>query len=208
MKTEITVTPYASALGAEIGGVDLAQPLEDEAFALIHGAFLEHHLIFFRDQTLTPQQQLAFAWRLGPPDDYPFADGLPECPQVVRVTKEAHETRNFGGEWHSDTTYLEAPPLATVLYAREIPSASGDTLYANMYLAYEQLSDGMKALIGGLTAINTAGLLNRTFGTIPPKNLDEQTATSAEHPVVRTHPGNGAQGALHQRGAIPATSRT
>ena len=157
MAWRVEVVPQSPALGAEIRGVDLSQPLDDETFEAIHRAFLDHQVIFLRDQNLTPPQQLDFASRFGTPNDYPMAEGLPECPKITAIIKEPDETINFGGEcWHSDTTYLEEPPLATIVFAMEIPAIGGDTLFANMYLAYEGVSEGMKALLDGLTAINTS----------------------------------------------------
>ncbi|MCI3952799.1 MAG: taurine dioxygenase, partial [Burkholderiales bacterium] len=103
----IAVRPIAGALGAEIDGVDIAQPLDDAVIAEIRRAFLEHLVIFFRSQKLTPPQQLAFARRFGEPMEYPQLKGLPECPLVTPVVKLEHERVNFGGIWHSDTSYLE-----------------------------------------------------------------------------------------------------
>ena len=113
----IEVRPIAGALGAEIEGVNVAQPLEGEVIAEIRQAFLDHLVIFLRNQKLTPQEQLAFAQQFGQPMEYPQLRGLPECPLITPVIKLAHERVNFGGIWHSDTTYLERPPMASMLYA-------------------------------------------------------------------------------------------
>ena len=136
----------SGALGAEIFGVDLAEPARrrDRARAP-RSALLEHIVIFFRDQELSPPQLLALAERFGEPAEYPLIKGLPECPLVLPIIKEPQERANFGGIWHSDTAYLERPALGTLLYALETPPAGGDTLFANMYLAYETLSDGHAA---------------------------------------------------------------
>ncbi len=160
MTSRIEVVRQSNALGAEIRGVDLSQPLDDATFAQVNRAFLDHQVIFFRGQTITPHQELAFATRFGAAHDYPFAEGLPECPKVMPVVKERHEAINFGNQWHSDTSYLSEPPIATVLYCKEMPALGGDTLFSNMYLAYDALSDGLKALLGRLTAVNTASLLS------------------------------------------------
>jgi taurine dioxygenase len=194
-KSRLDVRPLASALGAEVFGVDLAEPLDDDTIEALRAALLEHVVIFFRDQDLTPQQLLALAERFGEVGEYPFVKGLPECPLVLPVIKEPHERSNFGGIWHSDTAYLERPALGTLLYALETPPVGGDTMFANMYLAFEVLSDGMQRLLSGLRAINVAGKpitlktregMHRRRGTTA-----DVEATSAVHPVVRTHPETG-----------------
>jgi taurine dioxygenase len=121
----IEARPIAGALGAEIHGADLAQPLSDEVISEIRQALLDHLVIFFRGQKLTPQQQVAFARRFGEPMEYPQLKGLPECPLITPVVKLEHERVNFGGIWHSDTTYLERPPMASMLYALQTPPYGG-----------------------------------------------------------------------------------
>src|SRR5262249_57808544 len=101
---------------------------------------------------VTPAQFLAFARRFGEPIEYPFVKGLDEFPEIIPVLKLEHERVNFGGIWHSDTAYLDVPPMASMLVAREVPEAGGDTLFANMYLAYEWLSAGMKRVPGRVVA--------------------------------------------------------
>jgi len=195
----IEVTPLAGALGAEVSGVDLSQDPGNETFDEIHRAFLEHLALFFRDQALTPQQQVAFAARFGPIGIYPFAAGLPDAPEVVEIVKTEDETVNFGSGWHTDTAYLEKPSLGSVLYAKEVPAAGGDTLFANSYLAYETLSDGMRAMLDGLTAVHSAALkstggraarMRRQTG-MAGRNIEQADALEGAHPLVRTHPGTG-----------------
>ncbi len=190
----IEVHPVAGALGAEVRGVDLGA-LDDATFEEIHSAFLDHLVLFFRDQKLTPEQQIAFARRFGPIGYYPFVEGLKEHPEIVEVLKEPHETVNFGGIWHSDTSYLARPPLGSVLYAKEIPPVGGDTLFANMYMAYEALSDGMKRLLEGLRAVNsarkgTAATTRETRVRERPKD-SSNVQTESVHPAIRTHPETG-----------------
>ncbi len=132
----------AGALGAEITGIDLENPVGDEVIADIRRALLDHQVIFFHDQKLTPQQHLAFGRRFGELNVHDFVDGMADYPEIIEVRKEADETKNFGGSWHSDVSYLEAPALGSILYAREVPDFGGDTLFASMYLAYETLSAG------------------------------------------------------------------
>ena len=113
----IEVKPIAGALGAEIHGVNLAS-IDDEIFAEIHSAFLDHLVIFFRDQDITPNQQVAFSARFAPIGYYPFLKGLPDHPEVIEVRKEPEDKLNFGGVWHTDTAYLATPPMGSVLYAK------------------------------------------------------------------------------------------
>ena len=152
----IEVCPIDGALGAEINGVDISQPLEGEVISEIRQAFLDYLVIFFRDQELTPQEQLDFARQFGEPMEYPQLKGLPECPLVTAVIKLEHERVNFGGVWHSDTTYLEYPPMASLLYAVEIPPTGGDTLFANQYKAYETLSEDLKTKLTDLVGVNNS----------------------------------------------------
>ena len=191
----IQVRRLAGALGAEVSGVDLRGPLADEQAAELRRAWLEHLVIFFRDQPLTPAQYMAFAQRFGEPVEYPMVKGIEGFPRIIEVKKLEHERVNFGGIWHSDTTYLERPPMASMLLAREIPPWGGDTLFANMYLAYETLSDGMKRVLDGLKAVNSSTKADAS------KTREDRIKTDgregarsdfvAEHPVVRTHPETG-----------------
>ncbi len=185
----------SGAIGAEIHGVDLTRELSDETIIGIRRAWLEHAVIFFRDQQLTPAQFMGFAQRFGLPVEYPFLKGLPGFPHITPVVKLEHETINFGGIWHSDTTYLDEPPMGTMLLAREVPLARGDTLFANQYLAYETLSSGMRKLLDDLVAINSSAKADVT------KSREDRMKTEgreharreyvAEHPVVRMHPETG-----------------
>ena len=195
----IEVKPVAGSLGAEVFGADLAGELSNQAFDEIHQAFLDHQVLFIRDQKLTPQQQVAFGRRFGKPNIYPFVPGLDEAPEIFEILKAEGDEKNFGGAWHSDTTYLAQPPLATMLYAREVPPVGGDTLYANTYQAYEALSDGLKQTLAGLIGINSAALaasggranLFKSHSSMTADKMDEAEAMVAEHPVVRTHPQTG-----------------
>ena len=147
------VRPIAGALGAEIVGVDLSKNF---SAAEVRAAFLAHQVIFFRDQTLDPARFLAFARAMGTPVEYPFVRGLEGFPEVIEVKKLEHERHNFGGIWHSDTAYLETPPLGSMLIAREVPRFGGDTEFASQYLAYQALSEGMKKVLGTLKAVNSS----------------------------------------------------
>jgi taurine dioxygenase len=194
-KTAIEIRRIAGAIGAEIWGVDLAGDIPDDTIAEIRRAWLEHCVIFFRDQNLPPARFLAFAKRFGTVIEYPFIKGLEEFPEIIPVIKLEHEKTNFGGIWHTDTAYLEAPPMGTMLVAREVPPHGGDTMFANAYLAYETLSDGMKRLLDGLVAINTSAKadVSRTREDRVRDSLraDAKKEYVGEHPVVRTHPETG-----------------
>ncbi|HXP77913.1 MAG TPA: TauD/TfdA family dioxygenase [Stellaceae bacterium] len=191
----IRVNPVAGALGAEIDGVDLDRPLAEETVAELRRALLDHLVLFFRDQHLTPEALLRAARQFGTPVEYPFVKGIEGYPEVIEVAKLEHERVNFGGIWHSDTTYLETPPMGTLLLAREVPPAGGDTLFANMYLACETLSDGLRGMLEGLTAINSSSKadVSRTREDrvrSAPKDGGDR-AFEARHPVLRTHPETG-----------------
>jgi taurine dioxygenase len=189
----ITVTPLAGALGAEIGGVDLAH-VDDDTVDAIRAAWLEHLVVFFRDQPLDPDAFLAFARRVGEPVEYPFVRGIDGHPEIIEVAKLPHETVNFGGIWHSDTAYLAVPPMATMLLAREIPPVGGDTLFANMYAAYDALSPTLQLVLVGITAVNTSALadVSKTReDRIADGGAADPVEYVAEHPVVRMHPETG-----------------
>jgi taurine dioxygenase len=190
----ITVKPLAGALGAEIAGVDLRQPLSNQQRSEIHDAFLAHCAIYIRGQELGGADLLRYARYFAEPAYYPFAEGLPDYPEIFEIRKEPDQRKNVGARWHSDTTYLEKPPIATMLYAREIPAYGGDTMVANQYLAYEALSAGMRRLLDGLTGIYSAGP-DRTGREenkhMKMKDTDKAGLYEAEHPVVRTHPETG-----------------
>ncbi len=189
----LQVSPIAGALGAEVKGVDLARPLVPEVIGEIRQALLAHLVIFFPCQQLGPAELLAFAGQFGQPTEYPQLKGLPENPHVIAVAKLEHEKVNFGGVWHSDTTYLPQPPLGSVLYAVEVPPYGGDTLFANQYLAYEALSEGLKKTLDGLAGVNSSAKakISRTREDRLREAGVELKVLVGNHPVVRTHPETG-----------------
>src|SRR5499426_3218151 len=195
MSRSPTIQPVSGALGAEISGVDLAKDLDDATVAAIRQAWLEHLVVFFRDQDLPPARFLAFARCFGKPIEYPFVKGLDDAPEIIPVLKLPNERINFGGIWHSDTAYLEAPPMASLLVARDVPAVGGDTLFANMYLAYEALSPGMQRLLDGLVAINSSAKADasrtREDRVRDSARADRKQEYTAGHPVVRVHPETG-----------------
>jgi taurine dioxygenase len=193
--SDIGIHPVSGALGAEVSGVDLAKELDSQTLGVLRRAWLEHLVLFFREQTLTPPQFLAFARRFGEIIEYPFVKGLDEFPEIIPVVKLEHERINFGGVWHSDTAYLDVPPMASMLLAREVPPAGGDTLFANMYLAYESLSEGMKRLLDGVRAVNSSAKADasrtREDRIAERGRTDARQLYEAAHPVVRVHPETG-----------------
>jgi taurine dioxygenase len=186
----LQIRRIAGALGAEILGVDLSKDFFEKE---IRKAFLEHQVIFFRDQALTPAQFMAFARCMGKPVEYPFVKGIEGFPEVIEVKKLEHERTNFGGIWHSDTTYLDEPPMGSMLLALEVPPYGGDTLFASQYLAYEALSDGMRKLIEDLVAVNSSAKadVSKTREDRVKERGGRSQELVAEHPVVRTHPETG-----------------
>ncbi len=194
-RAAIEVRPVSGSVGAEIFGVDLADEVDDATITAIRKAWLDHCVIFFRDQDLPPARFLTFARRFGEVIEYPFIKGLEEFPEIIPVVKLEPEKTNFGGIWHSDTAYLETPPMGTMLVAREVPPRGGDTMFANAYLAYETLSDGMKKMLDSLVGINTSAKADasrtredRVKAMVRP---DAKQEYIGEHPVVRTHPETG-----------------
>jgi taurine dioxygenase len=191
----INVKRISGALGAEIAGVDLSQPLAADTVVAIRKAWLEHLVIFFRGQPLTPAQFMTFAESLGTPVEYPMVKGIEGFPKIIEVKKLEQERVNFGGIWHSDTAYLDNPPMASMLLAREVPPAGGDTLFADMYRAWDALSVGMKALLRKLKAVNSSAKADVSKTREDRIRTDGRGAAAAdfvaEHPVARTHPETG-----------------
>lgn len=198
----IQVTPVSGALGAEVAGVDLRGCLEPGVFAEIRSAFHEHLVLFFRDQRLDRAHLKAFAGSFGPLLRQPYIEPMADDEFVVAVLKEADETgiSTFGGTWHSDLSFLDEPPLGSVLYAGEVPECGGDTLWANQYLAYESLSQGMRELLDGMRAVQVGAPHGQALA--PPPDLavsrsirmrrgDPEADRERCHPVVRTHPETG-----------------
>lgn len=192
---QIRVRQIAGALGAEIQGVNIGSGLDEEAVAAVRQALLDHLVIFFRDQDITSDSFMAFARAFGEPAQYPLLSGIDGYPMINEIVKYEHEENNFGGIWHADTTYLEYPPMGSMLYALEVPPFGGDTMWANQYLAYETLSDTMRGLLDGLVGVSTSAMadVSKTREDMIRNAGDKAAACqrTAEHPVVRTHPETG-----------------
>lgn len=192
-----TIGPVTGALGAEIGGLDLSLPLDDHTVAALRAAFNDSHVLFFRDQALSPTEQIAFGRRFGVLGSHPYVEANPDHPEVIDVVTEPEDRVNFGGGWHSDVTFLHEPDLGSILYGVEVPSVGGDTLFADQHAAFDALSETMKGLIDGLTAIHTAAMqyagtgYSRQSTAMKTKGEDNAAASRVEHPLVRTHPETG-----------------
>lgn len=192
----LTVTPISSALGAEIDGVDLTQPLSVEQRDAIEQALLQHQVIFFKNQVITPQQQARFAANFGDLHIHPIYPNVPEQPEVLVLDTAVTDVRD-NAVWHTDVTFLPTPALGAVLSAKQLPAFGGDTLWASGIAAFEGLSKPLQVLLDGLTATHdfTKSFPLERFGSTPEDLVRwEHTRKNnppLSHPVVRTHPVSG-----------------
>ena len=194
-----TLEPVTGALGAEVSDIDLAT-VDNAAGAELRAALDQHLVLFFRDQSITSTQQLALASRFGEVIDHPYVQSLADHPGIIEIVKKAGEEHNWGDGWHADMTFTPAPPMGAVLCAREIPPWGGDTMFANMQLAYDTLSDGMKDMLDGMAAVHYSGKptnYEKNFEGM--HGRDDTAEESFEHPVVRTHPVTGRKGLFVNR---------
>ena len=191
--SEIIINPTSGSIGAEISGVDLSIDLSDTVFSEIRQTFIEHGLIFFRNQELTPEDHLRFAKRWGEININRFFAKVEGYEQIAEVKKDPDQEINIGGAWHTDHSYDQIPAMGSILLARETPKTGGDTLFANMYKAYESLSDGLKGTLESMNACHSsrhdfgahAGYAEATNQRIGNPELATQDAI---HPVIITHP--------------------
>lgn len=182
----ITVTPVTPSIGAEISGIDLSQPLSDIQINEIQQAWMDHLVIFFRDQKLTTDQHKTFGRHFGDLHIHPMVQ-MAGHPEIVEIKAEENASYIQGETWHSDVTCAENPPMGSILYMHQIPeNGGGDTLFTSMYLAYETLSEPIKKMIDGMTAIHDGEHAYRVR-----QNLKADSYPRAEHPIVRTHPVTG-----------------
>jgi len=189
----LEIIPQSSVIGAEVRGLDLSVGLDDATFAQLNRAFLDHQVLFFRDQQLTPRQYNDFAERFGSLKDYMFADGMDGYPYITEIVKTETETESFGGFWHSDSAYTQRPPKITMLYSRQVPPRGGDTLFADMYSLYDNLSAGLKSALASLRATNSASVVPRDeniYEAVKSKN-SAKSDQYAIHPVIRRHDESG-----------------
>ncbi len=194
----ITIDPLTPIIGAEIGGVDLARP-GNRQLDEIHRALAAHQVIFFRDQDLTQEQQLAFGRQFGPLHIHPAAPHAPGHPELMVIHADKDSPRANGENWHSDVSCDPEPPMGSILYIRTCPPRGGDTLFASMYAAYDALSERMQRYLEGLTALHDGEPVYRglyaNYGV-----ADKTDYPRAEHPVVRTHPVTGRKALYVNRG--------
>ena len=194
MGPRFELEPLSGALGAEITGFD-PDALDDRLFAALESAFVAHKVLVMRGAVLPPDRYLRLARRFGAPSAYPFATGLPDHPEIVPIVKDAHQTSNFGGMWHADTTYTPQPPKATMLMAVETPPTGGDTLFACAERAYAALSPAMQTFLSRLTGISSsaknAAALRGSHLASGSMTAAQAMHKTAEHPAVRVHPVTG-----------------
>jgi taurine dioxygenase len=193
----LTVKTLSPSLGAEISGIDLSKDLESSRDTLAK-LFADHQVLFFRDQDLQPSDLIRFANIFGPVGEYPFAKGMDVEPRVIPIIKEPTQTTNFGGVWHTDSTYLAKPSAASVLYSVEVPEIGGDTMWANAYQAYDALSPGLQKTLANLQVVCSAAKGKAQLrgdhlsaGSMKAANSDDMDIKQATHPVIRTHPATG-----------------
>ncbi|HEV2364050.1 MAG TPA: TauD/TfdA family dioxygenase [Caulobacteraceae bacterium] len=197
MTVKLEIRRLGGALGAEICGPDLAADLSDDLVAEIRRALIEHQVIFFRDQSLTPAQQVAFGRRFGPLNIHPYVAGMAGHPEVMEIIKEPEDEVNFGGGWHSDMSFLANPSIGSILYAVAAPEWGGDTLFASQAAAYEALSPGLRAMLETLNAVHSADREYSSRGHSAQKRKSMSVAEAegvsgeAVHPVVKAHPETG-----------------
>lgn len=195
----IEVSPLSPALGGIISGVDIAAGVSDEQFAEIRQAFIDYSVIFFRDQQITPDQHIEFARRWGEINVNRFFQAVDSHPIIAEVRKEADQKKNIGAEWHTDHSYDEIPAMGSILYAREVPTVGGDTLFASMYAAYDALSDGFKQMLSSMNAEHSS---RHVFGEVAYSDRDqddlgsrlgntEAATQDSIHPVIIRHPLSG-----------------
>ncbi|ABS62452.1 Taurine dioxygenase [Parvibaculum lavamentivorans DS-1] len=196
----IHVKPNASGFGAEITGLDLSKPLPPDVLAEVHRAWADHAVVWFPDQPLTHDELEAFTLQIGPFGHDPFIAPMEGRPHILELRREPNEkARNFGAGWHSDWSFQEEPPAATILHSKVTPPVGGDTLYADCTRAYDALSDEMKKVLSGLTAVHSAALPYGTKGIFAQEKeqrtmkiiVSKEAEKTCPHPLVRTHPVTG-----------------
>lgn len=197
----VDVRPVGGALGAEIGGVDASRAMATGIADQIRAALDRHLVIFLRDQSVSLGQLKAFSTCFGELTRVPYVGGLADHPEIIAVLKEAdeHNISTFGGTWHTDFSFLEHPPAASILFAEQVPAVGGDTLWANMYAAYEALSPGMQQTLAGLNAMHSGHVYgaarppanSATSQSIRISRNNPEADVERAHPVVRVNPRTG-----------------
>ncbi len=210
----LDIRPLTGGMGAEIHGVDLSREMDDATFSSINQVLLDHGVIFFRGQTISPAHQMAFAKHWGEIHLHPHMRCLPDHPGIIEVVKKETDTTVFGANWHTDQMFTPTPARVTMLYAKQVPPVGGDTLFANLHRAYDTLSDGMKAMIANLRTLSIYDKKKKRPAAMTP-TAPEEDPLPYEHPLVRHHPETGRKalylchiGITHQIvGMTPEESR-
>jgi taurine dioxygenase len=186
----IGLVPLCNALGAEVTGVDLSQPLDDETFGEIEQAFHDNLVLVFRDQKIEPGHQVTFTHRFGPTEEHPLGSrrGLDAQPEVMVLENRPGKLGPRNDFWHSDISFGQVPPALSMLYAIEVTEGLADTMFCNMYTAYEELSEPLREFLDGLQAEHNAETL---VTEVPSRVQVTEVPPGVSHPVVRTHPGSG-----------------
>ena len=188
----LTASPVTPAIGAEISGIDLSQPVSDALFEEIHRALMEYQVIFFRDQDIGIEQQKTLARRFGAVHTHPAAPAHDGDAEVMMIRGDEKSKVVAGNFWHSDVSCEEEPPMGTLLHLHQLPQSGGDTLFASMYAAFEALSEPMQSFLSGLTALHASEHVYR--GRYGIKEDPGKEYPEAVHPMVRTHPVTGRKG--------------
>jgi taurine dioxygenase len=192
LRKRVEITPFAPALGAEVRGIDLAESVDEETYRTIRAALLEHQVLFFKDQSeMTPETQIELGKLFGELHAHPAAPIMAGYPEIFEIYAHKDSKVANGEFWHSDVSCDEEPPLGTILQIHILPSTGGDTLFANMYAAYDALSDPMKVMLSGLTALHESEHVYR--GRYSDRGVDDhgKAYPTAVHPVIRRHPETG-----------------
>jgi len=192
------IEPLSAVMGARVRGIDLGEPMNDSVFGAIRQAWLEANgLLVFEGQRLAPERQIAFSARFGALETHTLAKFLlPGHPEIYRVSTRRDDAGNAEGNdqagryWHSDLSYMDPPSMCSLLYALEMPSLGGDTMFCNMYAAYEALSPAMQAFLQPLRAVHDFRHVFRNFDNFDARDLTAELPP-VSHPVVRTHPESG-----------------
>lgn len=197
----VTVDPIAGSIGAEISNVDLSRPLNGAILDEIKAIWHQYHVVVFRDQSLSTAQHAAFCEQFGPLAMYPFVEAATDHPNVIPIIKEAEQKGNFGGAWHTDSSYMEIPPMATCLYALDVPTRGGDTMFSNTSMAFESLTPSMRSWVEDIVGVFTPALVHGSSGSLSKvkdhgkemkkKENPETAEQRVLHPIIRTHPVTG-----------------
>ncbi|MEM7020573.1 MAG: TauD/TfdA family dioxygenase, partial [Pseudomonadota bacterium] len=198
---QLDIKPLSGTFGAEVRGAELSR-LDTDGFKTVYQLMVEHQVVVFRDQHFDPEDYLEFAQKWGELHRHPFMQGLEDYPEILEIVKTESDTMAFGNTWHTDQSFTEKPSKFTMLYAKEVPQRGGDTMFTNMYAAYDSLSDGMKSMLGNLRGWNVGSRQKLRSASTPPSNakplsnMQEQAPpeglqTEASHPLVRTHKDSG-----------------